>query len=221
MSLVLPPLYVILDAALLTTPEIEIAKKLSDAGVRLFQYRNKRGSPRELLQASSLLAAELAERGALFFVNDRPDVAYLSGASGVHIGQKDLPVAESRAVMGTGKLLGISTHNLEQFRAAAGTDADYIALGPVFETDSKMSPDPVVGTDMIREARKLTQKPIVAIGGITLDRAKEVMEAGADSVAVISDILRAMDPGKRARQFLRLLEPNTRTANTSGANIYG
>jgi len=221
MSLVLPPLYVILDAALLTTPEIEIAKKLSDAGVRLFQYRNKRGSPRELLQASSLLAAELAERGALFLVNDRPDVAYLSGASGVHIGQRDLPIAESRAVMGPAKWLGISTHNLEQFRAAAGTDADYIALGPVFETDSKMSPDPVVGTDMIREARKLTQKPIVAIGGITLDRAKDVMEAGADSVAVISDILRAMDPGKRARQFLSLLEPNTRTANTSGANIYG
>jgi len=213
MRLVLPPLYVILDAALLTTPEIEIAKKLSDAGVRLFQYRNKRGSPRELLQASSLLGAELAERGALFFVNDRPDVAYLSGASGVHVGQKDLPVAESRTVMGPGKLLGISTHNLEQFRAAAETDADYIALGPVFETDSKMNPDPVVGTDMIREASKLTKKPVVAIGGITLDRAKEVMEAGADSVAVISDILRAPDPGKRARQFLNLLEPMKRTAN--------
>ena len=213
MSLVLPPLYVILDAALLTTPEIEIAKKLSDVGVRLFQYRNKRGSPRELLQASSLLGAELAERGALFFVNDRPDVAYLSGASGVHVGQKDLPVAESRTVMGPGKLLGISTHNLEQFRAAAETHADYIALGPVFETDSKMNPDPVVGTDMIREASKLTKKPVVAIGGITLDRAKEVMEAGADSVAVISDILRAPDPGKRARQFLNLLEPMKRTAN--------
>jgi len=213
MRLVLPPLYVILDAALLTTPEIEIAKKLSDVGVRLFQYRNKRGSPRELLQASSLLGAELAERGALFFVNDRPDVAYLSGASGVHVGQKDLPVAESRTVMGPGKLLGISTHNLEQFRAATETDADYIALGPVFETDSKMNPDPVVGTDMIREASKLTKKPVVAIGGITLDRAKEVMEAGADSVAVISDILRAPDPGKRARQFLNLLEPMKRTAN--------
>jgi|SRR5215813_1928524 len=214
MSLVLPPLYVILDAALLATPEIEIAKKLSDAGVRLFQYRNKRGSPRELLQASSLLAGELAGRGALFFVNDRPDIAYLSGASGAHIGQKDLPAAESRAVMGQGRLLGISTHNLEQFRAADETDADYIALGPVFETDSKMNHDPVVGTDMIRKARKLTQKPIVAIGGITLDRAKDVMEAGADSVAVISDILRAADPGKRALQFLNLLEPIAQKTNT-------
>ncbi len=214
MSLVLPPLYVILDAALLTTPELDVAKKLSEAGVRLFQYRNKRGSSREMLQASSSLAAELAQRGALFFVNDRPDVAFVAGASGVHVGQKDLPVAESRLVLGRGKFLGISTHNLEQFRAAAETDADYIALGPVFETDSKMNSDPVVGTAMIREARKLTEKPIVAIGGITLDRAKEVMEAGADSVAVISDILRAADPGKRARQFLSLLEPLTRSANT-------
>jgi thiamine-phosphate pyrophosphorylase len=211
---VLPPLYVILDAALLTASELDVAKKLSDAGVRLFQYRNKRGSPRELLQAASTLAAEFSQRGASFFVNDRPDVAFLSGASGVHVGQKDLPVAESRAVLGQGKFLGISTHNLKQFRAAAETDADYIALGPVFETDSKLNPDPVVGTAMIREARKLTRKPIVAIGGITLDRAGEVMEAGADSVAVISDILRAADPAKRARQFLDLLEPMARSVNT-------
>lgn len=212
MSLVLPPLYVILDAALLTTSEIEIAQSLSDEGARLFQYRNKRGSSRELLQSASILAAELSQRGALFFVNDRPDVAYLSGASGVHLGQQDLPVKESRAVMGVGKQVGVSTHNLEQFRSAAETDADYIALGPIFETDSKLNPDPVVGTDMIREARKLTQKPIVAIGGITLERAKEVMEAGADSVAVISDILRAQSPAKRARQFLNLLEPIARSA---------
>ncbi len=214
MSLVLPPLYMILDAALLTTSELAVAKKLSDVGVRLFQYRNKRGSSRELLQAASTLAVELAERGAFFFVNDRPDVAFLAGASGVHVSQKDLPVAESRLVLGKGKFLGVSTHSLEQFRSAADTDADYIALGPVFETDSKMNPDPVVGTAMIREASKLTRKPIVAIGGITLDRAKEVMEAGADSVAVISDVLRAADPAKRARQFLNLLEPMVRSAKT-------
>jgi thiamine-phosphate pyrophosphorylase len=207
MSLVLPPLYMILDAALLTTSELDVARKLADAGVRLFQYRNKRGSSRELLQASSSLAAELVPRGAMFFVNDRPDIAYLAGASGVHIGQSDLPAAESRVVLGPGKLLGVSTHNLEQFRAAVATDADYIALGPVFATDSKANLDPVVGPAMIREARKLTKKPIVAIGGISLERAKEVMEAGADSVAVISDVLRAPDPKKRARQFLDLIEP--------------
>jgi len=212
MSLVLPPLYVILDAALLTTSELDVAKQLTDAGVRLLQYRNKRGSSRELLQASSALAAELVPAGARFFVNDRPDVAYLSGANGVHVGQHDLPVAESRAVLGSSKFLGVSTHNLEQFRSAAATDADYIALGPVFATDSKANPDPVVGTAMIREARKLTRKPIVAIGGITLERAREVIEAGADSVAVISDILRAPNPGKRARQFLDLVQPLIRSA---------
>jgi thiamine-phosphate pyrophosphorylase len=212
MSLVLPPLYVILDAALLTTPEVDIAKNLNDAGVRLFQYRNKRGSTRELFQAAGGLAAELAQRGALLFVNDRPDIGFLSGASGVHVGQNDLPVAESRAVMGKGKFVGISTHTLEQFRLAAASHADYIALGPVFATDSKANPDPVVGTAMIQEARKLTQKPIVAIGGISLERAKEVMEAGADSVAVISDVLKAKDPAKRARQFLDLLEPISRSA---------
>ncbi len=212
MSLVLPALYVILDAALLTSSELDVAKQLTDAGVRLLQYRNKRGSSRELLQASSALAAELVPAGARFFVNDRPDVAYLSGANGVHVGQHDLPVAESRAVLGSSKFLGVSTHNLEQFRSAAATDADYIALGPVFATDSKANPDPVVGTAMIREARKLTQKPIVAIGGITLERAREVIEAGADSVAVISDILRAPNPGKRARQFLDLVQPLIRSA---------
>lgn len=205
MSLVLPPLYMILDAALLTTSELEVSKKLLDAGVRLFQYRNKRGSSRELLQASSTLASELVPRGATFFVNDRPDVAYLAGASGVHVGQHDLPVAESRAILGPGKLVGASTHNLEQFRAAGAMDVDYIALGPVFATDSKANPDPVVGTDMIRKARQLTRKPIVAIGGITFERTREVIEAGANSVAVISDILRAPDPAKRARQFLDLL----------------
>ena len=206
MNLLLPPLYVILDAALLTASELEVSRKLMDAGVRLFQYRNKLGSSRELLETSSLLAAELVSRGATFFVNDRPDVAYLSGASGVHVGQDDLPVRESQAVLGPGKLVGVSAHNLEQFRAAAATDADYIALGPVFATDSKANPDPVIGTAMIREARKLTAKPIVAIGGINLERTREVMEVGANSVAVISDILRAPDPAKRARQFLDLLE---------------
>jgi thiamine-phosphate pyrophosphorylase len=214
MSLVLPPLYVILDAALLTSPEVEVAKKLNDAGVRLFQYRNKRGSTRELLQASSALAAELSQRGALLFVNDRPDIAYLSGASGVHVGQNDLPVAESRAVMGKGKFLGVSTHNLEQFSAAAASDADYIAVGPIFATDSKANPDPVVGTAMIQKARKMTQKPIVAIGGISLERAREVLEAGADSVAIISDVLRANDPACRARQYLELLEPISRLARS-------
>lgn len=205
MRLVLPRLYVILDAALLTAPEKECAQELADAGVRLLQYRNKKASARELLVASRELAGELVPRGVCFFVNDRADVALLAGASGVHVGQEDLDAGQARAVVGAGKYVGVSTHNLEQFRSAAASLADYIAVGPIFATSSKANPDPVVGTEFLRKVRSLTEKPIVAIGGITLERAAEVIEAGADSLAVISDILRADSPGKRAGQYLELL----------------
>jgi thiamine-phosphate pyrophosphorylase len=204
--LVLPRLYVILDAALLTVPESECARKLADAGVRLLQYRNKSAFSRELFETSSRLSSLLTPRGVSFLVNDRADVAFLAGATGVHVGQEDLGVEEARRVIGASKWIGVSTHNLEQFERAAATSADYIAVGPVFSTSTKANPDPVVGIEFIRRTRPLTDKPIVAIGGITLEHAAEVVEAGADSVAVIGDILLAPDPGKRARQFLDLLE---------------
>ena len=212
MRLVLPRLYVILDAALLTIPETECARQLVDAGVRLLQYRNKRASSRDLLESAKRLSAELIPRSVTFLVNDRADVAALGGVSGVHVGQEDLSVEEARAVVGRSKLVGISTHNRAQFEQAATTSADYIAVGPIFSTSSKANPDPVIGTEFIREVRPLTKKPIVAIGGITLERAAEVVRAGADAVAVISDILRAPDPGERARQFIEILE----AANRSG-----
>jgi thiamine-phosphate pyrophosphorylase len=138
-------------------------------------------------------------------VNDRPDIAVLAGAKGVHVGQDDLDVSQARGIVGTDAWVGVSTHNMEQFRAAAETSADYIAVGPVFETASKANPDPVVGIEFIRETRKITAKPIVAIGGITPERAAEAIAAGADSVAVISDILRADDMAARVRRYLELL----------------
>jgi thiamine-phosphate pyrophosphorylase len=204
--LVLPRLYVILDAALLTVPETECAQKLVDAGVRLMQYRNKQASPREFFELSKRLSSSLIPQGVNFVVNDRADVAMAAGASGVHVGQEDLRAEAARSVIGAGKLVGVSTHNLEQFEEAAYTSANYIAVGPVFSTSTKANPDPIVGTEFIRQMRKLTDKPIVAIGGITLERAAEVTAAGADSVAVISDILLARDPGLRARQYIELLE---------------
>src|SRR5580704_9291227 len=206
MRLVLPRLYVILDAALLTSPDTDCAQRLVDAGVRLLQYRSKSASARELFEASKRLASLLVPQGVTFFVNDRADVAALAGASGVHVGQEDLGVEAARSVIGPGKWVGVSTHNLEQFERAAATSADYIAVGPVFATSTKANPDPVVGTDLLRQVRPLTDKPIVAIGGITLDRATEAFGAGADSVAVISDILLAPNPGVRARQFIERLE---------------
>ena len=206
MRLVLPRLYVILDATLLTIPERECARKLVDAGVRLLQYRDKVASSRQLLESAKRLSAELQPRDVTFIVNDRSDVAALSGASGVHVGQEDLSVEDARAVVGQNGLVGVSTHNRAQFEQAAGSSADYIAVGPIFSTSSKTNADPVVGTEFIREVRPLTDKPIVAIGGITLERAREVVRAGADAVAVIGDILRAPDPGQRARQFIGILQ---------------
>ena len=206
MRLVLPRLYVILDAALLAIPEKECARQLMDAGVRLLQYRNKGATSRQLLENVKRLSGELIPRGATFIVNDRSDVAALAGASGVHVGQEDLSVEDARAVVGRKALVGVSTHNRAQFEQAAGSSADYIAVGPIFSTSSKAKPDPVVGTEFLREVRPLTDKPIVAIGGITLERAREVVRAGADSLAVISDILRAPDPGQRARQFSKILQ---------------
>jgi len=206
MRLVLPRLYVILDAALITSPERDCALSLAEAGVRLLQYRNKSALARQYLNTSRELADALRPRDALFFVNDRPDVAFLSGASGVHVGQDDLDVEQARLVVGRDNLVGVSTHNLEQFERAAATSADYIAVGPVFNTSSKANPDPVVGLDFIRKTRRLTDKPVIAIGGITLERAASAIEAGADSVAVISGILCASDPAQRAREYINTLE---------------
>ena len=206
MLLVMPRLYVILDAGLMTGSADQTAQQLIEAGVRALQYRSKTGPARETLEISRKLAELSAERGVAFFVNDRPDIACLCAAAGVHVGQTDLSVEETRKLVGAEKWIGVSTHNESQFRAAIGSSADYVAVGPVFATASKENPDPVVGTELIRRVRGLTTKPIVAIGGITVERAAEVIEAGADSVAVISDILRAGDPPARARQFLQVVQ---------------
>jgi thiamine-phosphate pyrophosphorylase len=206
MRLVLPRLYVILDAGLLTTTNLAFAEEMANAGVRLLQYRNKQATSAALLRDSRELAEVCAARGMTFLVNDRADVALLACADGVHVGQDDLPIEHARKVVGPLKWIGVSTHNVEQFRRAAESSADYIAFGPIFSTTSKDNPDAVVGTEMLRQVRSITSKPIVAIGGITLERAREVIEAGADSAAVISGIMKAKKPGAQARQYREMLE---------------
>jgi thiamine-phosphate pyrophosphorylase len=191
---------------LTTSPERDCALSLAEAGVRLIQYRNKSASARQYLDSSRALAEALRPHGVTFMVNDRPDVAFLAGANGVHVGQDDLDVEQARRVAGPGMLVGVSTHTLEQFERAAASSADYIAVGPIFATSSKANPDPVVGLDFVRKARAITDKPIAAIGGISLERAASVIEAGADSVAVISGILSAPNPAQRARQYIDTLE---------------
>ena len=197
-----PPLYAILDPDAARSPLVSLAAALADSGVRLMQLRDKRSGAGKLYAQAKELVALLATRGVRLIVNDRPDVAAIAGAGGVHVGQEDLPVEEARQVCAPGLWVGVSTHNLEQLRRAAATSADYIAVGPIFPTVTKENPDPVVGLDFIRAARALTPKPLVAIGGITLESAAEVFRAGADSVAVIHDLMTAPDPATRARAYL-------------------
>jgi len=210
MNLVFPPLYAIIDAALLKkTSELSFVEMMAESGVELLQYRNKRASSRELFEASQSISAtlsRLAKPGSYkprFIVNDRADIAVLANAQGVHVGQQDLNVEEARAIVGPDILVGVSTHSLEQLDAADKTSADYIAFGPIFPTSSKENPDPVVGLHLLREARQHTRKPLVAIGGITLERAAEVFRAGANSLAVAGDLIVAENPAARAQLFLK------------------
>jgi thiamine-phosphate pyrophosphorylase len=136
-------------------------------------------------------------------MNDRADLALAAGFDGVHVGQDDLPVDAVRTIVGPGGIIGTSTHNPEQICLADQTDADYLAIGPVFATASKENPDPVVGLEGVRLARSLTTKPLVAIGGITRANCRSVLDAGADSVAVISDLVN--NPRASAEEFLRIL----------------
>lgn len=212
MRLVLPRLYVILDASGGVSEKLEKARILAEGGVRLVQYRGKNQVSREQYRAASELAKYFAGHAVTFLVNDRPDIALLAGAAGVHVGQEDLSAEDARRVVGPDKWVGVSTHTLEQVRGAAETSADYIAVGPIFATATKENAEPVVGTGWIRQARGLAGKPIVAIGGITLENAPQAIAAGADSVAVISDIWRAPDPRARIEEYQKLLATDAAAA---------
>ena len=202
MNLVFPRLYAIIDPSLLTISELDLAEALAGSGVELIQYRNKTASSRQFFEISRQLSSVLGPRGVRLIVNDRADIALLADAGGVHVGQDDLSVEDARAICGPDRWVGVSTHTLEQLAAADRTSADYIALGPIFPTATKKNPDPVVGTELLRKARRMTKKPLVAIGGITLERAAEVYRAGADSLAVIRDLTCVPNPAVRAREYL-------------------
>jgi len=217
MNLVFPRLYAIIDPTLLTISELDLAEALAGSGVELIQYRSKTASSRQFFEISRQLSSVLGPRGIRLIVNDRPDIALLAGAGGVHVGQDDLSVEDARAICGPNRWVGVSTHTLEQLAAADRTSADYIAIGPIFPTATKKNPDPVVGTELLRKARQLTKKPLVAIGGITLERAAEVYRAGADSLAVIRDLICVPNPGVRAREYLDVAASNSSRSSGSGA----
>ena len=203
-----PRLYAIVDKATLDVCGLgvtEFARALRDVGVTLVQYRDKSGDPQEILRAAAEIAAVFAGVDAVLMLNDRADLALLAGW-GVHVGHTDIEPRDARRVVGVGKIIGVSTHNDSQVIAADAGEADYVAVGPVFATSTKMDAEPVIGLEGVRRARSLTSKPLVAIGGITLENARSVIDAGADSVAVIRGLLVIGErPGKRAEDFLEIL----------------
>jgi thiamine-phosphate pyrophosphorylase len=200
----LPRLYAIADASFFpeTVSLLHFAQELVEGGVTMLQYRNKTGSPRRILDDAIALRQGLPGHVRLI-MNDRADLALAADFGGVHVGQEDLSPESVRRLVGPSRWLGVSTHNPEQLAAANATSADYLAIGPVFATTSKERPDPVIGLEGVRRARALTTKPLVAIGGITRQNCLSVIDAGADSVAVISDLITS--PRAAAEDFLRLL----------------
>ena len=209
----LPPFYPILDTAALEArgfAVLDSARTLIAAGVRILQYRHKREFTQGRYDEAAQIAEECCRAGTEFVINDRADFAQLLKA-GLHVGQEDLPPEAARQILGPEPLLGFSTHTEAQLRTGSQSAADYLAVGPMYATASKEKPDPVVGVAELARLRKLTSKPLVAIGGITIKNAGEVLAAGADSVAVIAGLLpdspdsRALN--ERVRQWLKATRP--------------
>jgi thiamine-phosphate pyrophosphorylase len=183
----LPAFYPIIDS-------VPAAGVLLEAGAQILQFRHKGFFSRQAFEDASRIAELCRSAGALFVVNDRADIALLLNA-GLHLGQDDLTPWDARRILPAPNIIGFSTHNEQQLRAGDTDLVDYLAIGPIFATGSKQNPDPVVGLNRLRALRPLTQKPLVAIGGITRELAPAVFQAGADSVAIIGDLY----PNLRAR----------------------
>ena len=202
-----PRFYPIIDTACLArsgVSPLDFAKTLAAARVGIAQYRHKGEFTREKFVEAEQIGKVLQQAGVKYIINDRTDIALMLGADGVHVGQDDLPPSAVRAVAGDRLLIGYSTHNADQLLAAANEPVDYLAIGPIFATASKQNPDPVVGTAGLARLRALTQKPLVAIGGITRSNASEAIQAGADAFAVISDLFNP-DPRTAISEWLLLV----------------
>ncbi|PYT07675.1 MAG: thiamine phosphate synthase [Acidobacteria bacterium] len=205
MSFSLPKIYPITDSLISGLSHAEQVEMLAAGGASLIQLREKRASPTEFYR-QAIVAMSVARRvGVQIIINDRVDIAMAVKADGVHLGQDDLPPDRARRLLGESRVIGFSTHILEQALAADAAAIDYLAIGPVFQTSTKDNPDAVVGLGTVTEVRRLVSTPLVAIGGITLETVRAVIQAGADSVAVISDLLSAGDITERTRRLIALV----------------
>jgi thiamine-phosphate pyrophosphorylase len=198
----LPRVYPIVDTESLSARHISLetaAAAFLEGGAGILQIRHKAHWTRAIFESTRVIARLCREAGATFVVNDRADIAMLVDA-GVHVGQDDLTPRDVRKLIGSEPVLGYSSHNMQQLCAAGGEPVDYVAFGPVYPTASKQNPDPVVGLDEIRRCRPLLEKPLVAIGGITLENAQSVLDAGADSLAVIAGLIPALPTAQSLRE---------------------
>lgn len=202
MPFLLPRFYPITDVRLSGLSHSEQVERLAAGGATMIQLREKTASPREFYYAA--LEAMKVARGLniRIIINDRVDIAIAVNADGVHLGQEDVPPDHARRLLGESRIVGFSTHGEKQAVEADSLPVDYIAIGPVFQTSTKENPDAVVGLEAIAATKRQTSKPLVAIGGITLSRAASAIEAGADSVAVISDLFSTGDISERTREFI-------------------
>jgi thiamine-phosphate pyrophosphorylase len=200
-------LYAIADASF--GDPVQLAEQLFAGGARLVQVRNKKASARELLQQVERILA-IAPDGSEVIVNDRVDVALVAGADGVHLGQTDLPPRDARDILGVDRVVGFSTHNLEQALEADRLTVDYVAVGPIFPTFTKENPDPVVGIENLAIICRAIQKPVVAIGGIQFENAHQVLAAGAASIALVRDLLSSPNISKRVEQWMELFDATSK-----------
>ena len=200
--MLLPRIYPITDTRISRLSHAQQVEQLAAGGATLIQLREKAAAPREFYEAALEAMKVARSLGVRIIINDRVDIAIAVGADGAHVGQDDLPPAQARKLLGQERIVGYSTHNLEQALAADSLPVDYIAFGPIFQTMTKENPDPVVGLESLSQIKRHISKPLVAIGGITLERARSVIEAGADSLAIISDLYSTGDIAGHTRSLL-------------------
>lgn len=191
--MVLPPVYAITDQSLTGVSHLELVQQLIAGGATLIQVRDKEIDGRTWYDIARQIMDYARPRGVKIIINDRVDIALAVDADGVHVGQEDLPPAAARQLLGPSKIIGYSTHSLDQALNADQLPVDYIAVGPVFRTQTKENPSPVVGLELVRAVTAQVSKPVVAIGGIPANRVSEVLQAGAASVALISGLLLPLD----------------------------
>jgi thiamine-phosphate pyrophosphorylase len=190
LKITLPKIYPVTDTKISGLSHLEQVKRLISGGASLIQLRDKSAPAGEFYQMAAEVVDYAHRHGAKIIINDRADLALAAGSDGVHLGQDDLSPLHARNLLGTSAIIGYSTHSVQQARAALALPIDYLAIGPIFTTSTKAAPDPVVGLEGLRAVRKLDpNRPLVAIGGISLDNAASVLEAGADCLAIISGVL--------------------------------